>query len=121
MPIIRDASRSEKVELRRSRSTSGPTRPRAERQDGAVFVWTCRGRAEVVGHDLLVPRQGRADGRPRVPLARDDGARRRPARDALAQGSPWSPGVAGITPRAIPDAPAPGTLARRSDSRRCAT
>ena len=50
---LRDLSRRRAARRRSSsaasRSTSGPTRSANGGQDGDVFVWTCRGRAEVVG------------------------------------------------------------------------
>ena len=55
--IYRDASRKERVELRREPVfvCSDPTRGGG---DGAVFVWTCRGRAEVIGIFFSFPTTG---------------------------------------------------------------
>ena len=55
--IYRDASRKERVELRREPVLvcSDPAR---EGGDGAVFVWTCRGRAEVIGSFFSFPTTG---------------------------------------------------------------
>src|SRR5262249_48025989 len=53
--IHRDASRSEKLVLRREPVYVWTNPTRANGQDGAVFVWTCRGRAEVVGTIFSFP------------------------------------------------------------------
>ena len=47
--IDRDASGKERVELRNDPVYFWTNPLRGNGQDGAVFVWTCRGRAEVVG------------------------------------------------------------------------
>jgi hypothetical protein len=47
--IFRDASRDERVELRREPVCVWTNPLRQGGLDGAVFVWTCRGRAEVPG------------------------------------------------------------------------
>jgi hypothetical protein len=47
--IHRDTSRREKVELRRDPVDAWTNPIRKGAQDGAVFVWTCPGRAEVIG------------------------------------------------------------------------
>jgi hypothetical protein len=55
--IYRDASRRDRVDLRREPVLvcSNPTRLGG---DGAVFVWTCRGRAEVIGTFFSFPTIG---------------------------------------------------------------
>jgi hypothetical protein len=55
--IYRDASRKDVLELRRAPVLvcSNPTRLGG---DGAVFVWTCRGRAEVIGTFFSFPSIG---------------------------------------------------------------
>ncbi len=55
--IYRDSSRKEKLELRRKPVLvcSNPTR---EGGDGAVFVWTCQGRAEVIATLFSFPTIG---------------------------------------------------------------
>jgi hypothetical protein len=55
--IYRDASRKDRVELRRKPVLvcSNPTRLGG---DGAVFVWTCQGRAEVIGTFFSFPSIG---------------------------------------------------------------
>jgi hypothetical protein len=47
--IFRDSSRTERVELRREPVYVWTNPLRQNGQSGAVFVWTCRGRAEVIG------------------------------------------------------------------------
>jgi hypothetical protein len=47
--IYRDASRKDKVELRPEPVYVWTNPVRSGGQDGAVYVWTCRGRAEVLG------------------------------------------------------------------------
>lgn len=59
--IYRDASRHEKVELRREPVYVWTNPIREGAQDGAVFVWTCRGRAEVVGSIFSFPATGPRD------------------------------------------------------------
>ena len=56
--IFRDDSRSQKVVLRREPVYVWTNPTRAGGQDGAVFVWTCRGRAEVVGTIFSFPGKG---------------------------------------------------------------
>jgi hypothetical protein len=55
--IYRDASRKDKVELR-NEPIYVWTNPIRDGQDGGVFVWTCRGRAEVVGSIFCMPAIG---------------------------------------------------------------
>jgi hypothetical protein len=56
--IYRDRSRKEKVELRREPVYSWTNPIRGGEQDGDVFVWTCRGRAEAVGTFFSYPSTG---------------------------------------------------------------
>ena len=56
--IHRDSSRKEKVELRREPVYSWTNPIRGGEQDGEVFVWTCRGRAEVVATFFSYPATG---------------------------------------------------------------
>ena len=67
--IYRDASRKERVELRREPVYVWTNPVRAGGQDGAVYVWTCRGRAEVLGSFFFVPRHRAAHAVPRVSFA----------------------------------------------------
>jgi hypothetical protein len=101
--IHRDSGRKEKVELRRDPVYTWTNPIRGGEQDGEVFVWTCRGRAEVVGTFFSYPSTG-----PRnlnhelhslstsvLDVARPGGA------------NTWSPRAPGIEPVPIADAPAP--------------
>jgi hypothetical protein len=56
--IHRDRDRKEKVELRRDPVYSWTNPIRGGEQDGDVFVWICRGRAEVVGTFFSFPSTG---------------------------------------------------------------
>jgi hypothetical protein len=47
--MYREASRKDKLELQREPVYVWTNPLREDGQDGAVFVWTCRGRAEVIG------------------------------------------------------------------------
>jgi hypothetical protein len=55
--IYHDASRKERVELQRE-PVYVWTNPVREGEDGVVFVWTCRGRAEVLGTFFSFPSSG---------------------------------------------------------------
>lgn len=55
--IYRDASRKEQVELQRE-PVYVWTNPVRVGEDGVVFVWTCRGRAEVLGTFFSFPSDG---------------------------------------------------------------
>jgi hypothetical protein len=55
--IYRDASRKDRAELRREPVLVGSDAARGG-GDGAVFVWTCRGRPEVIGHIFSFPTTG---------------------------------------------------------------
>jgi hypothetical protein len=57
--IYRDASRKERVELKREPVYVWTNPVRQGGQDGAVFVWTCRGRAEVLGSFFSVVEAGK--------------------------------------------------------------
>ncbi|HLN06645.1 MAG TPA: serine/threonine-protein kinase, partial [Acidimicrobiales bacterium] len=56
--IYRDASRKEKVELRPEPVYVWTNPVRGGGQDGAVYVWTCRGRAEALGSFFSYPASG---------------------------------------------------------------
>jgi hypothetical protein len=58
--IFRDADRKEKVELQRE-PVYVWTNPVRDAQDGVVFVWTCRGRAEILGSVFSFPATGPRD------------------------------------------------------------
>jgi hypothetical protein len=56
--IYRDSARKERVELQREPVYIWTNAVRSKGQDGAVFVWTCRGRVEVVGTFFSYPATG---------------------------------------------------------------
>jgi hypothetical protein len=56
--IYRDASRKERVELQREPVFNWTNVLGAGDEYGAVFVWTCRGRVEVVGTVFSFPEAG---------------------------------------------------------------
>lgn len=105
--IYRDSSRKERIELRRKPVLvcSNPTR---EGGDGAVFVWTCRGRAEVIGTLFSFPTIG-----PRqlyhefhsLSLSVLDVSR------AGTHASTWTPSAPGIELAALTGAPGPAQSA----------
>jgi hypothetical protein len=53
--VCRDASRKDRLELRREPVYVWTNPLREDGQDGAVFVWTCRGRAEIIGCIFMSP------------------------------------------------------------------
>jgi hypothetical protein len=53
--IYRDASRRDKLELRREPVYVWTNPLREGGQDGAIFVWTCRGRVDVIGSIFMSP------------------------------------------------------------------
>ncbi len=112
--IFRDDSRSQKVVLRREPVYVWTNPTRAGGQDGAVFVWTYRGRAEVVGTIFSFPAKGeRTVDHEFLSIATTVLEVDRTGTHSP-KGVLWSPRVAGITPRAVPDAPVPaGSPAKR--------
>ena len=109
--IYRDASRAEKVVLRKEPVYVWTNPTRAGGQDGAVFVWTCRGRAEVVGTIFSFPGRGERTvvhefhslATTTLDVTRTGGDR--PADKT------WTPKGPGVTLVAIPGAPAPARSA----------
>jgi hypothetical protein len=111
--IFRDSSRSEKVALRREPVYVWTNPTRANGQDGAVFVWTCRGRAEVVGTIFSFPGKGeRTIDHEFLSIATTVLEVDRTG-TKMPKGVLWSPRIAGITPRAVPDAPLPASSPAR--------
>jgi hypothetical protein len=101
--IYRDASRKERVELRREPVLvcSDPVRGGG---DGAVFVWTCRGRADVIGTIFSFPSTG-----PRK-LFHEFHSLSLSVLDVSRSGthaSTWTPLAPGIELAALPGAPRP--------------
>jgi hypothetical protein len=101
--IYRDSRRKERVELRREPVSFGSD-PTQQGGDNAVFVWTCRGRAEVIGTFFSFPTIG-----PRklyhelhsLSLSVLDVSR------AGTHASTWTPLAPGIELAAVTGAPAP--------------
>jgi hypothetical protein len=109
--IYRDSSRKERVLLQREPVYVWTNPIRGGEQDGAVFVWTCRGRAEAVGTFFSYPAAG-----PRN-LNHELHSLAVTALDVTREGAhsfTWAPRAPGIEPTPIKDAPAPG----RSPSQR---
>jgi hypothetical protein len=105
--IYRDASRKERVELQREPVLvcSDPARGGG---DGAVFVWTCRGRAEVFGTFFSFPSTG-----PRM-LYHEFHSLALSVLDVSRSGthvSTWTPLAPGLELAAITGAPQPGRSA----------
>jgi hypothetical protein len=106
--IYRDAGRKEKVELRREPVYIWTNPVRSRGQDGVVYVWTCRGRAEVLGSFFSSPATG-----PRE-LSHEFHSLSLSVLDVERSGShasTWAPQAAGIELAPIPGAPAPGRSA----------
>ena len=101
--VYRDSARQEKVELRRDPVYSWTNPIRGGEQDGDVFVWTCRGRAEVVGTFFSYPSTGPRNlnhelhslSTSTLDVSRPGGA------------NTWTPRAPGIQLVSIADAPAP--------------
>ena len=109
--IYRDASRKEKVELRPEPVYVWTNPVRGGGQDGAVYVWTCRGGAEVLGCFFSYPATGpRHLSHEFHSLSLSVLDVRRPG----AHASTWTPMAPGIAIAPVPGAPAPG----RSDPQR---
>jgi hypothetical protein len=106
--IYRDSSRNERVELQREPVYVWTNPVRTGGQDGAVYVWTCRGRAEVLGCFFSYPANG-----PRqlshefhslsLSVLQVDRAGTHPKR--------WTPRAPGLEVVPIPAAPAPSRSA----------
>ena len=108
--IHRDSDRHEKVELRRDPVYSWTNPVRSDGQDGDVFVWTCRGRAEVVGTFFSYPSTG-----PRS-LNHELHSLSTSVLDVSRAGgaNQWKPQAPGVEPVPIADAAAPaGSPAQR--------
>jgi hypothetical protein len=101
--IYRDAGRTEKVELRTDPVYVWTNPLVGKGQDGAVFVWTCRGRAEVIGCVFSSPATG-----PKV-LTHELHSLATTVLDVTHEGSDreWKPQAPGITLSPIAGAPSP--------------
>jgi hypothetical protein len=105
--IYRDAGHREKVDLNREPVYVWTNPVRAGgRQDGAVFVWTCRGRAEVLGSVFSFPATGPRD------LYHEFHSLSLSVLDVSRPGPhSWTPEAAGIELKPIEGAPPPANLA----------
>jgi hypothetical protein len=106
--IYRDAGRKDRVELRPEPVYVWTNPVRGGGQDGAVYVWTCRGRAEVLGTFFSFPATG-----PRH-LSHEFHSLSLSVLDVQRQGphaSTWTPVAPGIEIALIPGAPVPGRSA----------
>jgi hypothetical protein len=102
--IYRDATRQERVELRPQPVYVWTNPVRGGGQDGAVYVWTCRGRAEVLGCFFSYPATG-----PRH-LSHEFHSLSLTVLDVQRPGthpSRWTPLAPGIEIAPIPGAPRP--------------
>jgi hypothetical protein len=105
--IFRDPSRKDRLELRPKPVYVWTNPTRAGGQDGAVFLWTCKGRAEAIGTVFSFPANG-----PRTvvhelhslaPTILDV-----TRQGAVESGGPsWKPGKAGVALAPIPGSPTP--------------
>lgn len=104
--IYRDASRKEKVELERQPVYVWTNPIREGEQDGAVFVWTCRGRAEVLGTFFSFPSTGTRG------LYHEFHSLSLSVLDVSRSGAQnWAPEAPGIELAALAGAPAPARSA----------
>jgi hypothetical protein len=104
--IYRDANRQEKVELQREPVYVWTNPVREGGQDGVVFVWTCRGRAEILGSFFSFPATGKRDLYHEFhSLSLSVLDVKRPAPHT------WTPEAPGIELVPIADAPLPARLA----------
>ncbi len=112
--IYRDASHKDRAELRREPVYLWTNPVRGGGQDGAVYVWICRGRAEVLGCFFSYPANG-----PRH-LSHEFHSLSLSVLDVERSGgraSIWRPMGPGIEVAPIPGAPAPGSSASERLSR----
>jgi len=104
--IYHDASRKEKVELQREPVYVWTNPVRDSGQDAAVFVWTCRGRAEVLGCFFSAPATGQRK------LYHEFHSLSLRVLDVNRSGSnTWTPEAPGIKLTPIAEAPGPGRTA----------
>jgi hypothetical protein len=107
--LYRDGSRAQKLELRRAPVYVWTNQVRSGGQDGAVFVWTARGRAEVIGSFFSFPFTG-----PRFLYHEFHSLATTVLDVTRAEGEhEWKPQAPGIELAPIADAPAPATSAPR--------
>jgi hypothetical protein len=114
--IYPDTSRKEKVELRPEPVYVWTNPVRGGGQDGAVYVWTCRGRAEALGSFFSYPASGRRH------LSHEFHSLSLSVLDVERSGPhalTWKPQAPGIAIAPIPEAPdpAPSAVQRLSQMR----
>jgi hypothetical protein len=105
--IYLDAGRKQKAELRREPAYIWTNPTRNAGQDGHVFVWTYRGRAEVVGTIFSSPALGPRD----VVHELHSLSNSVLVVDRTGDGPGWTPLRPGVDLKPIPDAPAPAKSA----------
>jgi hypothetical protein len=102
--IYRDVSRKERVELQREPVYVWTNPVRDGGQDGVVFVWTCRGRAEVLGTFFSFPEAGQRK------LCHEFHSLSLSVLDVNRVGSQtWTPEAPGIELTTVADAPQPAS------------
>ncbi|MDR3636287.1 MAG: hypothetical protein P4L84_20965 [Isosphaeraceae bacterium] len=102
--IYRDASRKERLELQHDPVYIWTNPVRSAGQDGAVFVWTCRGRAEVLATFFSYPATG-----PRS-LNHELHSLSRSVLDVTRSGThTWTPTAPGVELKPIAGAPLPAS------------
>ncbi len=114
--IYRDDTRKVKLELRREPVYVWKNQVRNGEQDGAVFVWTDRGRAEVIGTFFSFPPNGTRD------LCHEFHSLSLSVLDVnrSPRANRWTPGAPGIHPAPIEGSPKPAALGpatARADAR----
>ncbi len=119
--IFRDASRKEKLELRREPVYVWNNRVRDGGQEGAVYVWTDRGRAEVIGTFFSFPKNAIGAGPAPATCARSSIRSRCRCSTCPAAPRPTG-GLHGRPASSSPRSPAPRRrpVRPRNDSRKCA-
>jgi hypothetical protein len=110
--IFRDAARTQKLELRREPVYRWSNPIRSNGQEGDVFVWTYRGRPEVIASIFSHPRDDRTERRLCHELHSLSEAVLVVDRDSPNR---WEPKAPGIELKPVPGAPAPaGSPAQRT-------
>jgi hypothetical protein len=102
--IYRDAARTQRLELKREPIYRWSNPTRVGGQEGDVFVWTYRGRPEVVASIFSHPREGRQERRLCHELHSLSESVLVVDRDSPNR---WEPQAAGVELKPVPDAPAP--------------
>jgi hypothetical protein len=111
--IYRDASRKEKLELRREPVYVWNNLVRENGQDGAVYVWTYRGRAEVIGSFFSFPQYGLAGQNGNRDLCHEFHSLSLSVLEVSRspQSSRWTPRAPGVQVKPVVGAPTPARSA----------